>query len=211
MRSKVFLLSLLTVALLLSTVALPVSAERSIFGSLSGLGDLDENGKVNGADYALLKRHILKTNALPEWLLCSADINLDGTVSSADYVMLKRTVMKTYQPDRSWLGKPAEELTDEELRKSIYYELSFARMKGELIVDFRAGMDEATISEALASVGLSPDLKNREQYIYVSVSDPDHCWLTLKAEETLLPELYFALGRCDAVKSVYVNYVYVAD
>ena len=89
MKTKTLILTILTVALLLSTVALPVSAERSIFGSLSGLGDLDENGKVNGADYALLKRHILKTNALPEWLLCSADINLDGTVSSADYVMLR--------------------------------------------------------------------------------------------------------------------------
>ena len=111
MKTKTLILTILTVALLLSTVALPVAAERSIFGSLSGLGDLDENGKVNGADYALLKRHILKTYTLSERLICSADINLDGKVSSADYAMLKRMVMKTYQPDRSWLGKPAEELT----------------------------------------------------------------------------------------------------
>ena len=211
MKTKTLILTLLTVALLLPAVALTVSAELSVYGSYVGLGDLDADRKVNKADYAILKHHILKTHTLPERLIYSADINLDGKVSSADYMMLKRMVLKTYQPDYSWRSKPAEELTDEELWKKIRYNLARFRVEGELIVDFRKGMDEATISEALASVGLSPDLKNHEQFIYVSISDPDHCWLTLKAEETLLPELYFALGRCDAVKSVYVNYVYVAD
>ena len=209
MRSKVFLLSLLTVALLLPTVALPVAAAPSTYGS--SLGDLNEDGRVNSLDYAILKSYVMRLYDLPEQLVCSADITLDGKVNALDYAMLKGMVMKTYQPDRSWRGKPVEELTDEELWKSIRYDLAHLRMEGELIVSFREGVDAETISETLASVGLSPDLKNHEQYIYVSISDPDHCWLTLKAEETLLPELYFALGRCDAVKSVYVNYVYVAD
>lgn len=209
MKTKTLILTLLTVALLLPTVALPVAAAPSTYGS--SLGDLNEDRKVNSLDYAILKSYVMRLYDLPEQLVCSADITLDGKVNALDYAMLKRMVMKTYQPDRSWLGKPVEELTDEELWKSIYYDLSFARVEGELIVNFREGMDVETISEVLASVGLSPDLKNSHQYTYVDIFHPDFCWLTLKTEEALLPELYFALGRCDAVKSVYVNYVYVAD
>ncbi len=209
MKLKMFLILLLTVALLLPTVALPASAAPSTYGS--SLGDLNEDRKVNSLDYAILKSYVMRLYDLPEQLVCSADITLDGKVNALDYAMLKRMVMKTYQPDRSWLGKPVEELTDEELWKSIYYDLSFARVEGELIVNFREGMDVETISEVLASVGLSPDLKNSHQYTYVDIFHPDFCWLTLKTEEALLPELYFALSRCDAVRSVYVNAVSFLD
>ena len=211
MKTKTLILTLLTVALLLPTVALPVSAEFSVYGSYLGLGDLDNNHKVNSTDYAILKRYVMRLYDLPEELVCSADITLDGKVNALDYAMLRRMVLKTYQPDRSWLGKPVEELTDEELWKRIRYDLARYRVEGELIVSFREGMDAETISEALASVGLSPDLKNYHQYPYVSNSNPDHCWLTLRTEEALLPEVYFALSRCDAVKSVYVNAVSFLD
>jgi len=209
MKTKTLILTLLTVALLLPTVALPASAAPSTYGS--SLGDLNEDRKVNSLDYVILKSYVMRLYDLPEQLVCSADITLDGKVNALDYAMLKRMVMKTYQPDRSWLGKPVEELTDEELWKSIYYDLSFARVEGELIVNFREGMDVETISEVLASVGLSPDLKNSHQYTYVDIFHPDFCWLTLKTEEALLPELYFALSRCDAVRSVYVNAVSFLD
>jgi hypothetical protein len=211
MKTKTLILTLLTVALLLPAVALPVSAEFSVYGSYLGLGDLDNNHKVNSTDYAILKRYVMRLYDLPEELVCSADITLDGKVNALDYVMLRRMVLKIYQPDRSWLGKPVEELTDEELWKRIRYDLARYRVEGELIVTFREGMDAEAISEVLASVGLSPDLKNPHQYTYVDIFHPDFCWLTLKTEEALLPEVYFALSRCDAVKSVYVNAVSFLD
>lgn len=209
MKTKTLILTLLTVALLLPAVAIPASAAPSTYGS--SLGDLNEDRKVNSLDYAILKSYVMRLYDLPEELVCSADITLDGKVNALDYAMLKRMVLKTYQPDRSWLGKPVEELTDEELWKRIRYHLANARVEGELIVTFREGMDVETISEVLASVGLSPDLKNPHQYTYVDIFHPDFCWLTLKTEEALLPEVYFALSRCDAVKSVYVNAVSFLD
>ena len=211
MKTKTLILTLLTVALLLPAVALPVAADFSVYGSYLGLGDLDNNRKVNSTDYAILKRYVMRLYDLPEELVCSADITLDGEVNALDYAMLRRMVLKTYQPDYSWRGKPAEELTDEELWKSIRYDLARSRVEGELIVNFREGTDAETISEILASVGLSPDLKNYHLYPCGSKSDIDHFWLVLRTGEALLPELYFALSRCDAVESVYPNMVCVAN
>ncbi|MBR5264305.1 MAG: hypothetical protein IKV50_06390, partial [Clostridia bacterium] len=60
MKTKTLILTLLTVALLLPTVALPVAADFSVYGSYLGLGDLDNNEKVNSADYAILKRYVMR-------------------------------------------------------------------------------------------------------------------------------------------------------
>ena len=73
MRSKVFLLSLLTVALLFSTVAFPASAVVGVYNQ--SLGDLNVDGKVNSIDYRILKCYVLKTYSLRDSLLYSADLN----------------------------------------------------------------------------------------------------------------------------------------
>lgn len=60
------------------------------------LGDLNGDGKINALDYAMLKRHVLRTVSLPQDKLVYADINGDGKVSALDYGMLKKHVLKTY-------------------------------------------------------------------------------------------------------------------
>lgn len=60
------------------------------------LGDIDGNGKVEGTDYMLLKRHILGSRKLTEERLVPADINQNGKIESLDYILLKRAVLGTY-------------------------------------------------------------------------------------------------------------------
>ena len=61
------------------------------------LGDINSDGRINVADYTLLKRAVLKTYTLSEEQKSSADVNGDGRINVADYTLLKRFVMGTIE------------------------------------------------------------------------------------------------------------------
>lgn len=57
------------------------------------LGDVNGDGKVNAADYFLVKLHVLGDRQLSEEAMVAADINGDGKVSSIDFFFLKNQVL----------------------------------------------------------------------------------------------------------------------
>ncbi len=59
-------------------------------------GDVNGNGKIDSADYAMCKRAFLKTYELSAEQLLRADINKNGKVDSSEYAMIKRHFLKTY-------------------------------------------------------------------------------------------------------------------
>ncbi|MBR5745909.1 MAG: phosphodiester glycosidase family protein [Clostridia bacterium] len=59
-------------------------------------GDVNGNGKIDTADYAMCKRAYLKTFTLSEEQLMRADINKNGKVDASEYAMIKRHYLKTY-------------------------------------------------------------------------------------------------------------------
>ena len=63
------------------------------------LGDANLDGRINTADYALVKRHVmgLLTTLHEDY----ADVNRDGKLGIADYVLIKRHVMKTHTIERN--------------------------------------------------------------------------------------------------------------
>ncbi|NLD47810.1 MAG: cellulase family glycosylhydrolase [Clostridiaceae bacterium] len=69
----------------------PVSTPTGTIGT-NNYGDLNEDGKVNSTDYALLKRVLMGT--APENVNTeNADLNLDGKVNSTDYAVLRRYII----------------------------------------------------------------------------------------------------------------------
>lgn len=57
-------------------------------------GDLDDNGKVDSTDYALMRRYII---ALVQDINTeAADLNLDGSINSIDYQILRRYLLGIY-------------------------------------------------------------------------------------------------------------------
>ena len=59
-------------------------------------GDVNGNGKIDTADYAMAKRAFLKTFTLNEDQLKRADINKNGKLDASEYAMIKRHYLKTY-------------------------------------------------------------------------------------------------------------------
>ena len=59
------------------------------------LGDINGDGKVNTADYTMLKRAVLGTYTLNGDQKKAGDINGDGKITAVDYTMLKRFVLGT--------------------------------------------------------------------------------------------------------------------
>jgi hypothetical protein len=58
-------------------------------------GDANADGKLNTADYVVVKRHVLRTLTLSDKGFLGADVNGDGKISAVDYVLIKRVVMGT--------------------------------------------------------------------------------------------------------------------
>ncbi|MBO4277556.1 MAG: InlB B-repeat-containing protein [Clostridia bacterium] len=60
-------------------------------------GDVNGNGKIDAADYAMCKRAFLKTFTLNEDQLLRADINGNGKVDASEYAMIKLHFLGTYK------------------------------------------------------------------------------------------------------------------
>jgi hypothetical protein len=60
-------------------------------------GDANGNGKVDTADYVMVKRMVLKTLTAEPDAIRAAAVTNGTSVSAADYVKIKRVVMGTYQ------------------------------------------------------------------------------------------------------------------
>lgn len=77
---------------------------------ISRRGDVNGDGKINSADYAVLKRYVLGDKSLKEvfaWNVVSIqalDVNFDGKINAADYAMLKRSFLGTFDY-YAWLEK----------------------------------------------------------------------------------------------------------
>ena len=77
------------VMLLLAACGLSAVAARSVPGDANG------DGKVNTADYAVIKRAVLGRYELSEAGFAAADVNYDGRVNAMDYMIVKRVVLGT--------------------------------------------------------------------------------------------------------------------
>ena len=58
------------------------------------LGDLNGDGTVNGRDYMMLKRAVLKTLTLTDEQKAAGDMDGSNTLTAKDYMFLKRTVLR---------------------------------------------------------------------------------------------------------------------
>ena len=59
-------------------------------------GDCNSNGKIDTADYAMVKRHYLKSFQMNELQAKAGDINRNSRIDPADYAMMKRHYLGTY-------------------------------------------------------------------------------------------------------------------
>ena len=59
-------------------------------------GDVNGNGKIDSADYAMCKRAFLRTYVLNDDQFTRADINKNSRLDAAEYAMIKRHFLKTY-------------------------------------------------------------------------------------------------------------------
>lgn len=198
MKTKTLILTLLTVALLLPTVALPASAVVGVYNQ--SLGDLNVDGKVNSIDYRILKRYVLKTYSLRDSLLYSADLNLDGEVNSLDYMVLRKMVMKTYTLDLSWTRKPYSEMTDEELMRAIRYSLVPYHEEGRLFIEFETGIGEAEVRAMLEA------LPSYSQLGKIEFFGSSQLYCSLRVETSELQQVMFALARLKGVQDVNPEY-----
>ena len=57
-------------------------------------GDVNDDGKISGADAAAIKLHILQLSRLSDDWQVRADVNRDGKISGADAAMIKLHVLK---------------------------------------------------------------------------------------------------------------------
>lgn len=199
MKTKTLILTLLTVALLLPTVALPASAVVGVYNQ--SLGDLNVDGKVNSIDYRILKRYVLKTYSLRDSLLYSADLNLDGEVNSLDYMVLRKMVMKTYTLDLSWTRKPYSEMTDEELMRAIRYSLVPYHEEDRLFIEFETGIGEVEVRAMLEALPFYSQSGEMEFF----GSSQLYCYLWVEPSE--LQEMMFTLARLQGVEDVIPGYL----
>lgn len=199
MKTKTLILTILTVALLLSTVALPVTAVEGVYNH--SLGDLNVDGRVSSADYMILKRFVLKTYSLRDSLLYSADLNLDGDVNAADYMVLKKMVLKTYALDLSWTKKPYSEMTDEELMRAIRYSFVPYHEKDLLYIRFETGIGEVEARAMLEALPFYSQLGESEFF------GSSKLYCQFRVETLNAQKIMFALARLQGVEKVSPAYL----
>lgn len=81
----------------------PTTLGYSLYSALIGeqitkiyLGDANRDGKINAADYLLIKRHFLGSYTIPQTHLSFADVDGDGEIRAKDYLALKRYFLGTH-------------------------------------------------------------------------------------------------------------------
>ncbi|MBO4278174.1 MAG: dockerin type I repeat-containing protein [Clostridia bacterium] len=90
-------------------------------------GDTSSNGKIDTSDYAMIKRHYLKTYTLNALQTKAGDINRNGRIDAADYAMVKRHFLGTYSIYSRYYYKSEE--------KPVLYEneMTFTRVSDTLL------------------------------------------------------------------------------
>ena len=64
-------------------------------------GDVNGDGKINTADYILVRKYILKTISLNNSQKSNADINSDGKVNANDYILIRKAILSGTTPASS--------------------------------------------------------------------------------------------------------------
>ena len=67
--------------------------EATVVEPTYSIGDVNDDGEIDAADYILIKRHIIGNKLLTGDQLKAADINDDGEVDAADYILVKRHII----------------------------------------------------------------------------------------------------------------------
>lgn len=62
-------------------------------GDYGTLGDLNDDGKVNSIDFALLRMHLLGMTPLSEKALPNADVDKNGTINSIDFALIRKYLL----------------------------------------------------------------------------------------------------------------------
>lgn len=134
MYAKKLLTALLTVAMILSAFVFTTSAAGT-------LGDVNNDGRINIADYSLVKRHVLKTYTLSETQIAAADVNSDSRINIADYSLIKRHVLGTYIIGSGAVEKTAVEKIVAKIgnkdKISIDYTGNIAGFNGDATISFK--------------------------------------------------------------------------
>ena len=89
--------------------------ERSAYTHASDYlpGDANGNKKIDAQDYAMIKRHYLKTYTLAEDQFQRSDINLNGKIDAAEYAMVKRHYLGNYKlPESVEIAEPGKTYDD---------------------------------------------------------------------------------------------------
>ena len=97
MKIRDFIVGILLVLLVVFFVRKEFSSDNKeiILGDTVVAGDINNDGKVNAADYMLIRRHILNNPALTGTNLSKADLNKDGKVNALDYVLVRKIILGT--------------------------------------------------------------------------------------------------------------------
>ena len=70
---------------------------KSIFSNVQAasnkLGDVNNNGKIDSADYVLVRSHIIGTKKLTSDQITRADTNSDNKINSTDYVKIRQAII----------------------------------------------------------------------------------------------------------------------
>ena len=84
------------IVFLLLIALLGAGSSFRAFAAKPLLGDVDGDGRVSALDYAMLKRHVMRTRTLPAKSREMGDVDGDGRITAMDYLLVKRHVLKTY-------------------------------------------------------------------------------------------------------------------
>ena len=132
------------------------------------------------------------------WQTYAADINLDGKVNTADYVLLKRAVMGTAEFDYSWRSKEYDDMTDEELRKYINFELAYLHEDGVICLAFEQGVTEESVADILGSFGFSITTQ-------IWSGGDGTLYTKVQAEDDQLRDLLFRMTRHEKIAYAYLS------
>ncbi|MBR0232081.1 MAG: discoidin domain-containing protein [Clostridia bacterium] len=90
-------------------------------------GDVTCDGKIDAKDYAMVKRHYLKSYAMNELQSKAGDINRNSKIDAADYAMLKRHYLGTFDIYSRYYYESKDEQTMNDT------EMTFTRLSDKLL------------------------------------------------------------------------------